>query len=627
MEARSLSAIFDLAEHPPQYPEAPASKIQESLVLYISRVPGKRGRYSSHTCLLYCPNHLFPDVILSTVKPQERNVTGEDVANSLYYIHLESPARDSSNVESTNCDIDSGPRPLTIPRKPVPNQSRALSPPPQLVVSADPSPTTIESLNAADGSFREPRLSGDDPDATLISTDQREATSNTRAVHVHERTPTGLHTKIPARKPVGRRPMSVAYTADTNPTIAPPTISSNLLIRPMDHLVARDNNAEGLRQPTNGQRPVLRLETPTPQHGGVGSSLAKSSWSPSRASDHTASRSPSPRKLNNTYSTNANGTPFSLRIIRRNPSSGFQRNVARVSSRQLETVENGDEQDLASVLGWGPPTTLSLHPHPSINVEIETSGYFIFRVQSRKANHRRTLRDEHVMLSRQLLMVYTQSFTKKLQKTYQRLEQTTLNRLNRYRSNSVGSVVSNGSDMSDDIDEIATDGPPPPGTKPRGYAFSSPWGGKCNFQTGQTGRNLICRHRPQDYGTNYNPLVADQNSKKLASAERMVSDLRFNLPVSEILAERGEQWKGNFGKFRKPGAGAQGQGHDDGDEHGDGAASPFRLSLGAERAGGGSRGRNAKLGKLIVYDEGLKMLDLVVAANMGIWWRAWEKNF
>ena len=50
------------------------------------------------------------------------------------------------------------------------------------------------------------------------------------------------------------------------------------------------------------------------------------------------------------------------------------------------------------------------------------------------------------------------------------------------------------------------------------------------------------------------------------------------------------------------------------------------LSLAQENAGGGFAGRQAKLGKLIVHDEGLKMFDLLVAANMGIWWRAYERT-
>lgn len=49
------------------------------------------------------------------------------------------------------------------------------------------------------------------------------------------------------------------------------------------------------------------------------------------------------------------------------------------------------------------------------------------------------------------------------------------------------------------------------------------------------------------------------------------------------------------------------------------------LSLGQERAGGGLYGKRAKLGKLIIDDLGLRMLDLTVAANMALWWRAYER--
>ena len=47
--------------------------------------------------------------------------------------------------------------------------------------------------------------------------------------------------------------------------------------------------------------------------------------------------------------------------------------------------------------------------------------------------------------------------------------------------------------------------------------------------------------------------------------------------------------------------------------------------MGQELAGGGFGGKQAKLGKLIIEPEGLKMLDLVVAANMAAWWRIYEK--
>lgn len=60
---------------------------------------------------------------------------------------------------------------------------------------------------------------------------------------------------------------------------------------------------------------------------------------------------------------------------------------------------------------------------------------------------------------------------------------------------------------------------------------------------------------------------------------------------------------------------AQVQAHDDPDR--------LDFTLARERAGGGMRGKSAKLGKLVVEDEGIKMLDLVVAACMGVWWRGY----
>lgn len=47
------------------------------------------------------------------------------------------------------------------------------------------------------------------------------------------------------------------------------------------------------------------------------------------------------------------------------------------------------------------------------------------------------------------------------------------------------------------------------------------------------------------------------------------------------------------------------------------------FSLAREPAGGGMRGKSAKLGKLVIEDEGIKMLDLVVASCMAVWWRGY----
>ena len=148
----------------------------------------------------------------------------------------------------------------------------------------------------------------------------------------------------------------------------------------------------------------------------------------------------------------------------------------------------------------------------------------------------------------------------------------------------------------------------------KGYTFASPWeGGTCEFSTGATGKSLKCRHLVPRSGI---------------AAE--VSELRFNLPTgpstsskslspTPLKQKRSSYFSGRSSRF----------GSDDGDGTPsimiDEQTGRIDLSLGQEKAGGGFGGKQAKLGKLIVQPEGLGMLDLLVAANLGLWWRAYER--
>lgn len=148
-----------------------------------------------------------------------------------------------------------------------------------------------------------------------------------------------------------------------------------------------------------------------------------------------------------------------------------------------------------------------------------------------------------------------------------------------------------------------------------GYCFKSPWGGDCQFTTTPSGRSLICKHA----------LAAQQTTE--------VSELRFNLPVSA--KDEGSPQDRRRSYF------ADGRRHsridlvrglvkktDVGHLSPDGSLDDLDapdFSLGHELAGGGFGGRQPKLGKLIIHPAGLAMLDLLVAANIGLWWRAWEK--
>lgn len=138
------------------------------------------------------------------------------------------------------------------------------------------------------------------------------------------------------------------------------------------------------------------------------------------------------------------------------------------------------------------------------------------------------------------------------------------------------------------------------------YSFASPWNGTCSFATGATGKSLKCRH-------NY------------SNASVEVSELRFNLPTSTrhtptpLAQTRSSYFSRHTRHLSHDEALSPGLGvviNEDGQ---------VDLELGQERAGGGFGGKQAKLGKLIIEPEGLKMLDLLVAANIGLWWRAYER--
>ncbi|KAJ9611658.1 hypothetical protein H2200_004842 [Cladophialophora chaetospira] len=175
------------------------------------------------------------------------------------------------------------------------------------------------------------------------------------------------------------------------------------------------------------------------------------------------------------------------------------------------------------------------------------------------------------------------------------------------------------------------------------YGFLSPWQGVCAFSNGIDGKSLRCRQALPGANPSMPGVTAD------------VAELRFNLPwttnrlkdphkkqgneLSDIspnkqvarpdISSNREQWRRSFqvlthkarkqlsisesnGDWKSPNYDSPSQ---SADEH------RMSLDLGREKAGGGFTGQSAKLGKLIIHDEGLKMCDLVVAACMGVWWQ------
>lgn len=162
--------------------------------------------------------------------------------------------------------------------------------------------------------------------------------------------------------------------------------------------------------------------------------------------------------------------------------------------------------------------------------------------------------------------------------------------------------------------------PPAMDRRSKGYSFTSPWDGRCDFSTSTSGKALKCRHQ----------LPAAQGGSVLE-----VSELRFNLPTSSkpstaptsTAEKRASYFSGLHRRMRSDDS--WGGGPSPGEDGLPGFVldddGRLDLTLGQERAGGGFGGKQAKLGKLIIYPDGVGMLDLLVAANVGLWWRAWER--
>ena len=143
--------------------------------------------------------------------------------------------------------------------------------------------------------------------------------------------------------------------------------------------------------------------------------------------------------------------------------------------------------------------------------------------------------------------------------------------------------------------------------------FVSPWHGTCRFATSGSGRALVCRHAcaettaaaPADVLSELRPHLPGRGLFALAPPADRVRPLSTPLPPSP----QRERVSHVF---------------DDSDGDEDLSPDPERLdlSLGRERAGGGRRGRTAKLGKLVLAagGPGAAMLDLLVAANVAVWW-------
>ncbi|KAL3426303.1 hypothetical protein PVAG01_03094 [Phlyctema vagabunda] len=556
IEANSLSDIIHLASNPPKYPRNPTEEVRPSLTLYIARVPGSR------------------DIILTTLKPQLKNVTAADVASSLYYLHLDTEddarllAEQETESEET-AQATSPQRPL--PRKPLPDSAKSSLD----IQRVQLQPATSELIT---------KYQGLPPDAL-----PRDA-------------PPTISNAIPRRPLAGRAPPS----------------ESGVARKPLPSL------------PTLDSQPLMNLAP------GPTSLFSSRGLSPPRPTISTQS------SFTSIYSTDGDkvAKEFTLTIIRRDPSSGGQWNIGKVVGKPVppdpfEHRSRGSRsQQRKSIF--------------NMSIHLSNPGYNWFRdpVTGSQSNQNTTSQSPIESptgggpvsgFNRQVQMERSTFWDRPLKQNRDSFDFAAARSHGHVRNSSEES--NNPADLENSEFN----------NRANGYVFTSIWGGRCTFSTGGGGRNLRCKHTlPERHSTSN----AVAGSAQMSAA---VSELRFNLPTTVLFKnatsalaedEKAKLFKAKLGHIRNklsttsrpppplpPRPQPQPTSYaalypsdEDGEtrEEIDDKEDRLDLSMGQEKAGGGSRGKRAKLGKLIIHDEGLKMLDLVIAANMSVWWSIWE---
>lgn len=492
VEARSLSSITALASNPPQYPRNPTQQKHDPLVLYIARVPGSKGNKTTTYPIMHAAN-VLQDVFLTPLKPREKVVSAEDVHSCLYYLHVDQPEESilSANEGSFIQEVEPLTKGLVQPpvqRKPLPQ------PPPE---AFPPAPTTSLRRHSRQPSPPKQTQRSPAPPAGLSI---RNGVENQFNMDV---------SSLP-RKPVASRPANhLRGKSDGTSMRGQENIHPAFSSRRQSEQTPY-HNAGPMRDPslsdsyTRHSEDIPREETihpssPYAPYEGFGE--------PSR---YRNSEPASPHRKDPKDSLPSG---VSLTLIRRDPTSGAQWNVARIRDPQVDEV--------SSDALLSPTTAQRNRPSGSpMYIQVDTPGYSKFlyddetrpKLQSRDSersfawseafNGPRTSIDKDQGAARD------PAFRRRLWMEGTRYSGSFGHRKVSSNGSISGSEMPNGSmdlrrssgEHSPRSAELSHLRESQPGTRAltmdaprssfRGYVFLSPWNGRCEFSTAAAGKSL-----------------------------------------------------------------------------------------------------------------------------------------
>ncbi|KAJ6126753.1 hypothetical protein N7523_002365 [Penicillium sp. IBT 18751x] len=639
VEARSLSSITAIASNPPAYPRNPTHEKHDPLVLYIVRVPGSQ------------------DIFLSPLKPPTKSsVSAEAINASLYYLHVATPDDDAllqeveqereeeaqrrrEALEAAGADADDPSqreflRMNKVRRKPV--GGKDLDQENEGPLQQNSVPQALAELPAAPPPL--PRRPIPTPE---VSTENMSFTGTPVANAQHHHTnrllpvvPSPNTPNIPPRRPLPSvPPTEEPWNQHPAGEVEPRKTNRWTAFTGNRGLEAWKERLEVLpagRHSLDANRPPLPPRPTSQDRPG------------------SANRSPggSPHRQRRGPSGLANNSGFTITLIRRDPSSGTQWNVATIMAPNLD--------------------------RNAIDIEIATPGYNRFTGSDEPLSLASLAANLPPGLIRTAGTAMPQPFP------VEQVSEKPLGPRKFHRQVCVSKPFddSNGTRHPSDL-------------KSGYYVFKSPWNGTCTFSSSVNGRSLKCKHMisgpghaPIGEGENPNPAVTvaeirfntpfqaanlhyhtsnrthslqtpthnlppspdSPTHPNLATSKRnsfstLLNPNTYSRPRAHsgpnaVVPENSRQPMSPAHILRRTSLRAQRFARQTQFQHhrrnastsSDGADSDedrLDLSLARELAGGGMRGKSAKLGKLIVEDEGIKMLDLVVAACMAVWWRGY----
>lgn len=566
VEARSLSSITSIAANPPAYPRNPAQPRLDRIELYIVRVPGSK------------------DVVLTPLKPPTKsNVSIEAINSSLYYLHV-ATEDDEIVLQSLESDKErraheaspqDGSSPSGLPsetvsrlnsfhRKPVGGQEVARD------SDHPPPPPPHRDGTSGLGNIDKIQQSTHDNGFPSQAIEKDFALDNTAAHDVNSPATRRRGNSGSSQFTVPRRPVTSSGDSTTStPTLNTPAMNASHIVQGSSY---------------DGSRALKENISPQQEK----SSLSGSFWS-----DQTK---PKFRQMSTNQSPSSS---FRITVIRRDTATGNQWNVGTISSSSSDSS--------------------------AIHIEITNPGYakFLNSAVLPTAPVGQTA-EEVLKVARNILHddnVGNNVFSRDV---------VPIKHNHHRHGHSLSDVLLNRSSGPVDTSKLAN---VVSSKTSRGYfSFQSPWNGTCSFVSSINGGSLKCKH------VIANPAMSAGLDGRGHNEDVTVSELRYNTPFPLEQAFRhpsATSLDGNNALPRGKRAAlsqlitsnlekVQQRTRTRSQEERPPSSDEDRLdlSLAKEAAGGGMSGKSAKLGKLIIEDEGIKMIDLVVAASMGVWWRS-----